>query len=84
MGELATSFLSIKAEFSCHGKDANQDGDLTFQLLLLLGEKAKSYYSRMESKLATQIFGTQQWLLRALALEEVAGGCFITPGILLS
>lgn len=69
-----------KAEFFCYGKDAHP----TLQLLLLLGEKAKSSYSRMGSKHATQISGTQQWLLRALSLEEVAGGCLITPGILLS
>lgn len=45
MGEQATSFLAVKARlnFSAMERAQSKDGHPTLQLLLLLGEKAKSY-----------------------------------------
>lgn len=75
VGELATSFPSVKARlnFSAMGRMQTKMESCPYNCSCCWARRKES---KMGSKHATQTFGTQQCLLRALALEEVAWGLF--------
>lgn len=72
VGELATSFPSVKARlnFSAMGRMQTKMETYPYNRSCCWARRKES---KMGSKHATQTFGTQQCLLRALALEEVGG-----------